>query len=384
MDYQKAINKIQYDTNLPLVELVTNGGGDGLLPKAMTPSTSTPLGSDVYELVELKHEHTSKGMTVLRKTVKDFHIPDKVYGDAYKWVHLVLSSYVKLGKSSILSHGKKGNGKTLLIDIIAKTANEKFKLPVLVVGRITDGQSMVSILRQIGPCIIYMDEFTKLVAYHAQEDLLSYLSSSDSKGTIVLMTTNDISNLSMYIKQRPDRIRYHVYRGNVDGSTIKTYCKEHLMYKHFIPDIEDSANNSDAFNMDSLMAVVVELNMRYNPKDKVPLTYTEITSCLNVAIKTGPSFIIDKVVFKDKGIKYANAELIPKNYGAFEYKMILTLTSGIMPVDGMFSRIEHRGYEGGSHRYDITIRVISEGLNLDASVFVKELSVNLDSGPKAL
>jgi len=382
MDYQKAIKNIKYDTNLPLVELVTSGGG--LIPSSMAPRTSTQLGSDTYELVELKHDNNNKSMTILRKTAKDFPIPSKVYGTIYKWVHLVISSYVKLGKSSLLSHGKKGNGKTLLIDIIAKTANDKFKLPILVVGRITDGQSMVSILRQIGPCIMYMDEFTKLVSYQAQEDLLSYLSSSDSKGTIVLMTTNDINNLSMYIKQRPDRIRYHVYRGNVDEATIRTYCKEHLKYKQFIPDIENSANNSDAFNMDSLMAVVTELNMRYNPKDKVPLTYTEIISCLNVALKTGPGFTIDRVVFRDKGIKYANVELIPKNYGSFEYKMILTIKTGVVSVGGVFSRMEHRGFEGGAHRYDVNILVRGEGLNLEASIFVKELAVNLDSGTVAL
>lgn len=212
-----------------------------------------------------------------------FNTPKKLYGDTEQKALRVWNDYVYYGKTTgCLLTGDQGTGKTLLGQIISNIAIREKNMPVYMVTAKAEGNHDISILieymNNLKDCVLFLDEFGKMIKFTAQEQFLTMLSDLKKTKKIFILTENDTSNINRFILNRPGRIKYHFDYTKVNTSVLTDYCKDFHVDPEFEAELLKKHDTTNIFSFDQLEAIVDE--HRKYPKERL----RDILEVLNVSI----------------------------------------------------------------------------------------------------
>lgn len=142
--------------------------------------------------------------------------PEKLLGRSARLVERFKKDYkASDGKPmGIMLTGEKGCGKTALAEKLGEWFLQQ-DLPVLNVDKRVP-TALITDFCQLCPngCLVLIDEFEKTYSLgddrDGQDELLSLFTDSRLKNTVFVLTANNYDGVSGYIKNRPQRMKYHV------------------------------------------------------------------------------------------------------------------------------------------------------------------------------
>lgn len=325
----------------------------------------------------------------------EYKEPAKLYGNVIERSTYIWNNFVRNEASSgVLLTGQKGGGKTVLAKHLANIAISK-GLKVFVVAEIKIDRKLISFISGLNNCVIFIDEFYKVVGWQYQDDFLSLMSDKNKKRLFIL-TENDLSNINRFILDRPERIRYHYEYSTLDPNVIKEFCKDYNVPEDFKNKLLKLNMSNRNFSFDHLHALVTEaissgrwdiewlieimnvksLKMKEikrpvkvcaidNPDIFIELEPSPIDQNLGV-VKLGNSMLqANYLTWK----KLRNNETIPEpllaNYNLtkekiekFEDKMLLLekieKQAGNINVDGLLPGNRHRNYDFDNNNQPVT------------------------------
>lgn len=127
--------------------------------------------------------------------------------------------------------GLKGSGKTLTLQHVANKAIDVSKYVVFEIDRFYPETVFRQLIKLTnGKCVFLIDEFAKKYSSTSSEEdrsdsmeansLLEILSDSSTGPVIWLLADNTKSNISPYLLNRPQRLKYHISYGTLDTDVI--------------------------------------------------------------------------------------------------------------------------------------------------------------------
>lgn len=191
------------------------------------PATIPKLPPSVYA-VDIDPE----GNIIYRYLYKNYDIPNVIYGDRHERdTHIAREEYSRSKDiMSVLLSGTKGTGKSLTAETILNDFMLTRQAPVLMIRSRYHKSVFYSILKQVGECAIYIDEYTDL--YNSDGDdndsslsLKTVLTEGRSKA-LFLLTTNDRFKVDDAYMDRPNRVLLHYQYDKLDKETIKDIAKK--------------------------------------------------------------------------------------------------------------------------------------------------------------
>lgn len=196
-------------------------GSDVLIRGFNVPNVVNRPAPYVYTIKE-----TKEGFHLERDRPR-FNVPKDIMGELPKQAEAIYQGYRKAAaqSTSVLLTGIKGIGKSLLAETICNKAIDA-TIPVIILKTPYAASDLYSIIKTVGECVIFIDEFEKLYkanhqpTYYGpgestpgvgpQDDFLSILSDTSLRGVMFILTSNDARNVNEYIKDRPGRVRYRI------------------------------------------------------------------------------------------------------------------------------------------------------------------------------
>lgn len=229
-----------------------------------------------------------------------FIVPNKLYGDTEQKALRVWNDYVYYEKTTgCLLTGDQGTGKTLLGELISNIAIRERNMPVYMVNCKAedkhDATPLIEYINNLRECVVFMDEFGKMVKYYAQDQFLTMLSDLKKTKKIFILTENSTYNINSYILNRPGRIKYHFDYTKINRSILTDYCKDKNVSEDLIRAMIDKHDKTNVFSFDQLEAIVDE--HRKYPNESLH----DILEVLNAAVlRTKISYKISSVFDKNK------------------------------------------------------------------------------------
>lgn len=149
-----------------------------------------------------------------------FDLPPKFYGKHNTHKQEILTAYNKQeGSVGVILDGIKGAGKSVLAEDLCNTALEKY-LPVLFIDRPFAPSVLQRVVAQVGPCVVYFDEFGKIYSSSQRRDLLTFFSDSSFKKVLFIVTSNSKKELDKYMLDRPGRFLFRINYKRLDPLAI--------------------------------------------------------------------------------------------------------------------------------------------------------------------
>jgi hypothetical protein len=216
----------------------------------------------------------------------DFKMPAKIYGKVNNHAQRILRSYELNSKNlGVLLIGDAGSGKTLTLKQVAMLAVE-LQYPVILIDEAVHGNILAQFLATITqPCVVCIDEFDKkyggrdkdgdAVPGMKQDAILELLDGANSAHKkIFILTANNDDAISVYLKDRPSRIRYTLPYKRIEQDTVIDYvgselknCTEEDIRAFLLLTMADS-DGFRGLNFDSMAELVNEMNQFQCPLDE--------------------------------------------------------------------------------------------------------------------
>lgn len=278
-------------------------------------------------------------------TKDQLQLPKKIYGDYQARVNQCITTYNDRSSSTgILLTGDKGTGKTLLMSLLANAVITENKIPVILVNSPYSGDKFMSFIEALGECCLVFDEVGKMYSARdrddsrpSQENLLSLMDGVDKTKRLILMTENEIYNISSFMLNRPSRIYYHFQYKKLNESSINEYCVEHNVDETTTQDVVDLSRRTAIFSFDMLQSIIEEHN-RFGESVSIIIENLNIDS----RESAGTSLEIFKVVHTadNTECKVVGSNIISKpdrNASRYSYVRIEHKSKKIDPFDEIMS-----------------------------------------------
>lgn len=172
---------------------------------------------------------------------------DKDYATCIEVEH---PSHLYVAEDYIVTHN------TVMAKHLANIAISK-GLKVFVIAEIRVDRKLISFISGLNNCVIFIDEFYKVIGWQFQDDFLSLMSDKNKKRLFIL-TENELSNINRFILDRPERIRYHYEYSTLDPNVIKEFCRDYNVPEDFKNKLLKLNMSNRNFSFDHLHALVTE------------------------------------------------------------------------------------------------------------------------------
>lgn len=193
---------------------------------------------------------------------------EKIYGENEQKVDKTLHAFANSTRSvGAMFTGKKGYGKSLSLQLLAKKAIEQYNLPVIIVTINVPGLSnfIQSIEQEV---VVIFDEFEKIYSIDGggenQERMLSLFDGLAVSKHLYIISANELNRISGYLLNRPGRFHYHFEFAEPSPQEVFEYMSDKLKpeYQAAAKSVMELAKRTK-FNFDTLRAIAFELNLGY-------------------------------------------------------------------------------------------------------------------------
>lgn len=195
-----------------------------------------------------------------------FCLPTQLYKTKKddNFLYKVIKSFNNAEEKTIgvLLTGYKGSGKTVMSKLIAKEAN----LPIIIINSnfgLANISKLIKCVNKSNVCFL-IDELDKFSQYQRNDQsyLLNVLDGLDTTTKhMFIITANDSSVLTDYIKDRCSRIRYSKQYEKIENDMIKEIVNNRLKNKDRIEEVIDFiVKNIKASSIDNIISFVDEIN----------------------------------------------------------------------------------------------------------------------------
>ena len=226
----------------------------------------------VYKIIKLDNDQ----YTLVNNETPYLTVPEKIYGDAVKHVtHFYNVFKHSKGSMGVLLTGPAGAGKTDYSNMIGNIAL-KDNLFVVLVSNLEAKKELLDLLDSLHNAVIIFDEFGKMFPIYIQESMLTMFSNASGGKKLFVLTENDKSSVSRFIRDRPGRVRYHIEFDRLDRNIIDEFCTDHNVTDEFYKELINLYDRSTVFSFDHLQALVFEHNI------SVEKTLPELLKILNL------------------------------------------------------------------------------------------------------
>jgi hypothetical protein len=193
-----------------------------------------------------------------------FSMPAKLYDNSPARAARVLTTFQSRPRTTgVLLNGVKGAGKTLLAKQISIQA-AALGMPTVLINKPWCGDEFNQFIQSFEQeMVLIFDEFEKVYDYKEQRQLLTLLDGVFPTKKLFVMTTNDTTNVSSLLTNRPGRMFYNFTYDYLSPELIAAFCEDNLNDKSQIPAICSYARIYRFFNFDIITSIVEEMN-RYN------------------------------------------------------------------------------------------------------------------------
>jgi hypothetical protein len=269
---------------------------------------------------------TKEGLDLM-KDRKRFSMPKKIFGKHHFYRDEIMDAYNgKTGSTGVILNGLKGSGKSMLGEDLCNVALKQ-ELPVLVIDHVIPAEALRQILKIIGPCVVYMDEFGKIYSGSDREGMLTLFSDTDVKKVLFIVTSNKKEELNKYMLNRPGRFQFCItYRG-IDRATVQ----EILTYNKITGEMYEAmlgyvCTHSLSFDMINYICPLAK-------KYKSAAELMKRIEILNVPKPVYRYYTFNGVIHNGKPF-YGTARLLPNENG---FEMELTAEGNDMELVGSYT-----------------------------------------------
>ena len=239
-----------------------------------------PVGCD-YDLIAGKVydlNWDSYNCTYIFSENGDLNLPSKVYNlkkdIPFKKRVLTYFKETTAQTTGIMLAGTKGTGKTVLAKVIAKES----ELPIIIVDGSYPAQHLSKFFKGFKtPVCIIFDEIEKKWRTDRMLEFLDGVEATTKK--LVLMTCNDVSQVSQYMQDRCSRVRYLRTYGDRDNiELIETLVKDNGIEK--VKETTDFIiDNIKLLSIDNVLSFIKEVKLFGNE-----FTLDDIIEDMNISL----------------------------------------------------------------------------------------------------
>lgn len=149
-----------------------------------------------------------------------YKVSTRRYGKHNEYKKMITSAFMETeGTLGALFNGLKGAGKTMLAEDICNDVLD-VGMPVIFIDFAAPAALITAVAKQVGPCVIFFDEYGKFYKEDERSMMLAFFSSNELKKTLFLITTNSLIELNDFMIDRPSRFRYRINFGGVSDDVV--------------------------------------------------------------------------------------------------------------------------------------------------------------------
>ena len=172
---------------------------------------SDHLPASIYN-VEVENNPMTGVKIKFKRHAARFNVPEKRFGARNRHLARVRADYdITNPALGVLLKGLKGSGKSMFAEELGNHIIGQ-GLPVIQIEEAFDLDILRAVLKMVGPCMMYFDEFGKIYSDPTDRaKLLGLFSDTTLQGIMFVITGNDDDEFTDAVMNRPGRFRYRLH-----------------------------------------------------------------------------------------------------------------------------------------------------------------------------
>lgn len=256
-----------------------------------------PKGAD-YDLIPGKVYELSWNRwedSPIFKENGELNLPKKVYStktdDIFKKRIITYFNKANANTTGVMLAGTKGTGKTVMAKILAKESG----LPIIVVNPDYPEGKLIKFFKSFTtPVCVLFDEVEKNFKTEYMLDFLDGVEKTVQK--LVIMTCNDLSQVSQYMQDRCSRIRYLRRYSPNENAAFLPMLADDFGIKNKEEVVKFCKENIKLLSMDNIVSFMSEVKML----EDEDISLQEIINIMNISTKNIPTKVSDTVEYDDE------------------------------------------------------------------------------------
>lgn len=225
----------------------------------------------------------------------ELNLPKKIYStktdDVFKKRIITYFNKANTNTTGVMLAGTKGTGKTVMAKILAKESG----LPIIVVNPDYPEGKLIKFFKSFTtPVCVLFDEVEKNFKTEYMLDFLDGVEKTTQK--LVIMTCNDLSQVSQYMQDRCSRVRYLRRYSPDENAAFLPMLADDFGIKNKEEVVKFCKENIKLLSMDNIVSFMSEVKML----EDEDISLQEIINIMNISTKNIPTKVSDTVEYDDE------------------------------------------------------------------------------------
>lgn len=225
----------------------------------------------------------------------ELNLPKKIYStktdDVFKKRIMTYFNKANTNTTGVMLAGVKGTGKTVMMKLLAKESG----LPIIVVNPDYPEGKLIKFFKSFTtPVCVLFDEVEKNFKTEYMLDFLDGVEKTTQK--LVIMTCNDLSQVSQYMQDRCSRIRYLRRYSPDENAALLPMLADDFGIKNKEEVVKFCKENIKLLSMDNIVSFMSEVKML----EDEDISLQEIINIMNISTENIPTKVSDTVEYDDE------------------------------------------------------------------------------------
>lgn len=225
----------------------------------------------------------------------ELNLPKKIYStktdDVFKKRIITYFNKANTNTTGVMLAGTKGTGKTVMAKILAKESG----LPIIVVNSDYPEGKLIKFFKSFTtPVCVLFDEVEKNFKTEHMLDFLDGVEKTTQK--LVIMTCNDLSQVSQYMQDRCSRVRYLRRYSPNENAAFLPMLADDFGIKNKEEVVKFCKENIKLLSIDNIVSFMSEVKML----EDEDISLQEIINIMNISTENIPTKVSDTVEYDDE------------------------------------------------------------------------------------
>lgn len=225
----------------------------------------------------------------------ELNLPKKIYStktdDIFKKRIITYFNKANTNTTGVMLAGTKGTGKTVMAKILAKESG----LPIIVVNPDYPEGKLIKFFKSFTtPVCVLFDEVEKNFKTEYMLDFLDGVEKTTQK--LVIMTCNNLNQVSQYMQDRCSRIRYLRRYSPDENAAFLPMLADDFDIKNKEEVVKFCKENIKLLSMDNIVSFMSEVKML----EDEDISLQEIINIMNISTENIPTKVSNTVEYNDE------------------------------------------------------------------------------------